>query len=490
MTVNKIMVTAGICTLLQAVGQMIFSALAVAQHFCVVDFLREIPLLLYVRILYFHNPDNCGVRINIGQSIDGIANQAFVLLTEEPLTAFRTFIINSISLGLSVLWIITSAIVMMGGAKNNPSRYLRWPWITVTVAVCALDLIATVTYCNDSFYTRTLSDIMEYIGGTASGIAGVNLNTSWASWLMVILYSRFIVLFLLNLFFIVLMIVDNGAKKESDNVARLETSTAVKPEPSVEVPAPVRTLITVPTQTSTDSTSDKDIEGSVPSETSVTRIPRPGISQSFRRMKTLLFKRLVRSHSHPDSLEASERFPRVPQAEQAEQADIDKKRGVNFPENLLSLPQRLENMIAEQQRRLDKAIIDTAGRQSPPRASQSMPQLATSSSHPDLSKGRRGTTVELQGQLPWAYIPASAHRMRDQLPPDEDLPPVPLPDYSAIPSFRKASVHRAASSLSSLTQKKDYALSPNSRQSMGPVKPAKFKAGSNLQLLPIFIESN
>lgn len=51
---------------------------------------------------------------------------------------------------------------------------------------------------------------------------------------------------------------------------------------------------------------------------------------------------------------------------------------------------------------------------------------------------RRGTAAELQGQLPWAYIPASAHRMRDQLPSDEDLPPVPLPDYTAIPSFRKA----------------------------------------------------
>lgn len=53
----------------------------------------------------------------------------------------------------------------------------------------------------------------------------------------------------------------------------------------------------------------------------------------------------------------------------------DKKRTVNFPENLLSLPQRLENMIAEQQRRLDRAVIDTAGRRSPPRVTQSLPQL-------------------------------------------------------------------------------------------------------------------
>lgn len=66
---------------------------------------------------------------------------------------------------------------------------------------------------------------------------------------------------------------------------------------------------------------------------------------------------------------------------------MDKKRTVNFPENLLSLPQRLENMIAEQQRRLDQAVIDTAGRRTPPRVSQSMPQLHQNSNQPETSQG-------------------------------------------------------------------------------------------------------
>lgn len=51
---------------------------------------------------------------------------------------------------------------------------------------------------------------------------------------------------------------------------------------------------------------------------------------------------------------------------------------------------------------------------------------------------RRGTAAELQGQLPWSYIPPSAHRMRDNLPEDEDLPPVPVPDYTLHPKYRKA----------------------------------------------------
>ncbi|KAM3968612.1 uncharacterized protein ACR2FA_012124 [Aphomia sociella] len=431
MSMNKLMVTAGVVTLLQAVTQTILTAMGLAQYYCLIDFLRELPLLIYIRLLYFHNPGPCGVRINIGQAIDGMADQAFVLLTQEPLTSFRTFIINATSLGLGIFWILASVTIIIGGAKSKQSKTMRWPWITFTVAICILDLVATVTYANDSFHTRTLSDIMEYIDGVASGIGGMDLDTSWASWMMVLLYSRFGIFFFVNIFFIISIIIDGNAVRQ------------INVETAVQVEAP----------TMTDETSDKDMDtSSLPSRSA--RIPRPGLSQSFRRMKTMLFKKLSPPavHSNPESLNYSpDRLIYIFYI-----ADADRKRTVNFPENLLSLPQRLENLIAEQRRKLDKAVIDTSGRHSPPRASQSMPQLNSASTPLNQdTHGRRGTAAELQGQLPWAYIPASAHRMRDQLPPDEDLPPVPLPDYTAIQPFRKASVHRAASSLSSLIQKRD-----------------------------------
>ncbi|XP_059055356.1 uncharacterized protein LOC131849333 [Achroia grisella] len=425
---NKFMITAGVMTLLQAVTQMILSGLGLAQYFCIIDFLKELPLLIYIRILYFHNPVYCGIRINIGQAIDGMSNQAFVLLTQEPLTAFRTFVVNSTILGLSILWIIASVIIMVGGAKNEQSKSMRWPWITVTVSMCTVDIVATVIYANDSFYTRTLSDIMEYIDGIASGTQGMELDTSWASWVMVLLYSRFVIFFFMNVFFVISIIIDGNAKR------RIDVHTGVQ----VETPTMMD-----------DTTSDKDIETSSVISHS-TRIPRPGLSQSFRRMKAMLFKKPSPPavHSNPDTLNGS-----PARSSNNQLVESDKKRTVNFPENLLSLPQRLENLIAEQQRRLDRAVIDTSGRRTPPRASQSMPQLHSTSEQD--ARGRRGTAAELQGQRPWAYIPASAHRMRDQLPPDEDLPPVPLPDYTAIQPFRKASVHRAASSLSSLIQKRE-----------------------------------
>nr|XP_013189143.1 unnamed protein product [Amyelois transitella] len=426
---NKIMVTAGVVTLLQALGQLFFSSLCLAQYFCVIDFLRGLPLLLYVRILYFHNPGPCGVRVNIGEVIDGIANQAFVLITQESMPVFRTFLINCISLGLSVPWVLSSIFIIMGGARNDKSKGVRFPWIMTTLTVCALDLVATVIYANDSFHTRTLSDIMEFVNGVASGLGGANLDTSWAAWIMVLVYSRLVVLFVFNLLLLVFVIVDCNADR------RVEVDTGVQ----VEAP-------TISTQTTSDKDLDTDSLTSEPP-----RIPRPFLSRSFRRMKEFLFKKPSpppqRTTSVPESInESPHRSPH------AQHVNIDKKT-VNFPENLLSLPQRLENMIAEQQRRLDNAVIDTSGRRSPPRTSQSMPHLNLASAQDN--HGRRGTAAELQGQLPWAYIPAPAHRMRDQLPPDEDLPPVPLPDYTAIQPFRKASVHRAASSLSSLIQKRE-----------------------------------
>ncbi|XP_049695983.2 uncharacterized protein LOC110374234 isoform X3 [Helicoverpa armigera] len=474
MALNKIMVYSGVATLLQAIGQAIFASLGVAQYFCVIDFLRGLPVLLYIRILYFHNPNSCGERVNIGEVIDGIVDQAFVLIRNEPTPVFRTFIVNCVSLGLSVFWIMSSVFMLMGGARDEQTKCRRWPWIITTVAACGLDLVAAVTYANDSFHTRTMKDMMDFIDGTASGLGDTQLNTAWASWIMVILYSRFVILFILNVILLIIVIVDCNVKKEPVKDENVEAPSpppvqAAVPAPQVVVPVQVSTAVQAsppqdPTPPlTTDGISDRDDElGSLPSERVTTHIPRAGLSRSFRRMKAFLFRKTpspVQTRSSPDSLQPSpERSPRAQHFE----GDIDKKRTVNFPTSLMSLPQRLENIMAEQQRRLDQSVIDTSGRASPPRASQSMPHLASTSNQTD-GRGRRGTTAELQGQLPWSYIPASAHRMRDQLPPDEDLPPVPLPDYTALQPVRKASVHRGASSLSSLTQKKDYATSRSVR---------------------------
>lgn len=58
--------------------------------------------------------------------------------------------------------------------------------------------------------------MMEYVNGIASGTGGVDLDTSWAAWIMVILYSRLVMLFFLNLFLLVSVIVDYNAERRVD----------------------------------------------------------------------------------------------------------------------------------------------------------------------------------------------------------------------------------------------------------------------------------
>ncbi|XP_072930251.1 uncharacterized protein [Epargyreus clarus] len=420
---NKMIIFAGTATLIQAVFQFVFSVGCIAQYYCIIDFLRGYPIFLYIRILYFHNPEVCNRRITIGHVIPEIPDQAFVTLSRIPDSVTRTFILSCSSIGISFFWLLGS-LLLLGTTTRARDTGIRWPWMASTIA--------------------TLTDLLNYVSGTASGVGNVELNTSWAAWVMVLVFARFIFFFILNLLLLFLMIADANVHRRAPETIILE----VPPTQDIEM---------------VDVLSFKDEDEQCSSIVEPTKIPRVGLSKSFRRMKDYLFAR--QTPTFPKRALSTPTLPVKPPS--PSRTDFDKKRSVNFPENLLSLPQRLENMIAEQQKRLDQAVIDTAGRSSPTRVSQSLPHLNTTKqdsaqTSDDLlnsisrrGRRRRSTVADLHSQLPWAYIDASGNRMRDHLPADEDLPPMPLPDYAALNTFRKASVHRAASSLSSLTQKRD-----------------------------------
>lgn len=62
---------------------------------------------------------------------------------------------------------------------------------------------------------------MDFIGGTVSGAGSVELSTTWAAWTMVLLYSRFGLLFALNVFLVVTMVVECNLDRNT------ETTTVV-----------------------------------------------------------------------------------------------------------------------------------------------------------------------------------------------------------------------------------------------------------------------
>lgn len=70
---------------------------------------------------------------------------------------------------------------------------------------------------------QTLSDIMDYIGGTLSGVGNTELDTSLAAWVMVMVYSRFVVIFLINILLIVMIAIKKNEtyKDKNNNVSSI-----------------------------------------------------------------------------------------------------------------------------------------------------------------------------------------------------------------------------------------------------------------------------
>ncbi|XP_063632926.1 uncharacterized protein LOC134804001 [Cydia splendana] len=434
------LVFTGTYTLVQALIQFIFSLIAIAQHYCVINFLRGYPLLIYIRLLYFHNPSSCGTDINIGESLEGVANEAYVYIASMSFVTTRAFIFSCVSIGLSVLWAAGSIVLIKGGWRKHHSNHVHWPWVAVSFLVGLEDIVGILCYINDSFHTevskciKTLRDSLEFINGVGSGFGNNNPSTKWASRTMALLHGRFGICLVINLGLIIFTILDCSRYRTSVTSSEIERTGK---------------LDTSPDASSKAEEGSEEPASSEPSEpVPVPTIPRPGLSQSFRSMKDMLFRRSASMNS----------------------LDNRNKNRVNFigeesTSDPIQPPRSFENLIAEQQRRLRGATVDTAGRRGSMQAARSLPHLSTTNVQ-ETSRGVRSTAGQLPGQMPWAYIAgAPANRMRDQLPPDEDLPPVPLPDYTALQSHRKASVHRAASSLSSLTQKKDYTNSKSTSKS-------------------------
>ena len=61
-----------------------------------------------------------------------------------------------------------------------------------------------------------MTELTNYIGASTSGTGNVQVDTSLVAWIMVILYSRFVIFFLINLVLIVLVAVDKNGTKKTD----------------------------------------------------------------------------------------------------------------------------------------------------------------------------------------------------------------------------------------------------------------------------------
>ncbi|XP_038216800.1 uncharacterized protein LOC119835837 [Zerene cesonia] len=390
---NKTVVYAALITLIQASVQIVMVSLAIAQYFCLIDFLRELPILLFIKILYFHNPNSCGTLVNIGQALDEVSDQAVVLITQESLTVTRTLYVNACSLGLAIIWCLGSGIMMRSGRIND--RVTVWPWVMTTVAMCTLDLIATVIFINDTFYTRTLSDMMNYIGATASGVRNVVIDTRIASWSMVLLYSRFILIFLMNVVLVIIVVLNRIAKP----VKGLEPEAGIVPSS--------------PTPRS-GSTEWFDIDlNPTPTLPNNQKIPRAW----YNRKRFMDFQSRLFMESEP-------------------------KKNAYYTNGVYTMP---SDVRVEQQMPDERNVTRNNDQ------SQVSKNTDQADAEPQQSTSRQVANVELPAQLPWTYIPVTVQSSQSDA---DEVPPLPLKENSLIKK-RKAAILSSLSSLTSLTQKKN-----------------------------------
>ncbi|XP_050673026.1 uncharacterized protein LOC126970932 [Leptidea sinapis] len=388
------LVFGAVFTLIQAVFQIVFAALALAQYYCLINFMKSIPILLYVRMLYYHHPERCGEIINIGQSVEELNNQAIVFISREPLTVTRTFYINIIYVTLGVLWAISSAILMWSARHRTP---IRWPWTMMTIAVCSADIVVSILFTNDTFHTRTLRDIIDYIGATLSGAGNTEIRTVWAAWLMAILFSKFVFL----IFFNIGLVIAISLWKPNEYIDRAITvETPYKeltPRNSI-----IESAISEATLSSVGAPTMDGMDLSLPS------IPRP----QLRRQANIEATEIEQTVSQFQPTVESPRKTRR----------IEEKHVLSFNEVPVIIPNEL-----------DTSQVTNA-------FSEELPNQVNN----------RDESLQIQGQLPWTYLPSKVHPMRKQIDVDEELPPVPLPDYTAL-QIRKASVHRSPSTVIGLT---------------------------------------
>ncbi|XP_045510402.1 uncharacterized protein LOC123705588 isoform X2 [Colias croceus] len=338
------------------------SSLAIAQYFCLIDFLREFPLLIFIKILYFHNPDSCGTLVNIGHALDQLSNQAVVLVTRQPLSVTRTLYVNSCSLGLGVGWCLGSIVMMRSG--QNKDKVMVWPWVLMTVAVCTLDLIATVIFINDTFYTKTLADIMTFIGATASGVRNIVVDTRLTAWTMVLLYSRFIIIFVINVMLVILVVLNRLANKTMKESEKLSNSMPEAVVPSTTTGTP-------------QSENMVDIDLYTPSLPRHQQIPRAFYSKK---------KYLVKGVPDLCAYNTSGVYSQPTNETTVNRDEVDHGH-------------------------TNHAIVDQL---------QSTNQPSTSYSNEYSS--RQPATAELTAQLPWTYIPLTMQPV--QPVPDEVPPPL------------------------------------------------------------------
>ncbi|XP_013179647.1 PREDICTED: uncharacterized protein LOC106126489 isoform X2 [Papilio xuthus] len=323
----------GVLTTIEAIVQLMFAVFLILNAYCYIDMFQNSMIGVFIKIMYLHDPDLCGNRINIGEFVDEMVNQAFVVLQDAPVTYYRTLFFLWANFFVAIFWLISNELMFR--------NFTSCPWTTVTLAACLLDFSGLLFYLNDYYSTMNLSDLLWYIGASGYGTGNVLLDTRNVAPTMAILISKGTLFIVINC---VLITSQSARRNRNLHVA----APAVRPR------------------------SPLNFVGDSFSQISH-RLPRPNLSRNEVFVNTLKLQDMEAACSpeydspplpgysrtdiatvlpHPDPTTTPERPQRAFSAE-----DL---RTIRVPDTILSLPQRLEKLIAEEAREFEILSTDSS----------------------------------------------------------------------------------------------------------------------------------
>ncbi|XP_014366390.2 uncharacterized protein LOC106717173 [Papilio machaon] len=326
----------GVLTTIQALILMMFSIFFILNAYCYIDFFQDSIIGVLIKIMYLHDPGLCGTNINIGELVDGMPNQAFVRMQQAPFTYYRTLYINWANFAVAILWLIANELMFRNCAM--------FPWVTITLSACLLDFSALLMYLNDFYATEKLPDLLSYIGANAFGTGMVVLDTTSVAPVMSLIMSKGTVFIIINSALI--MWHSLNYRERNDNL----DAEAATPSPTGSPLHFARSSIRMPRHLPrpnlyrndrfVTALKLRDIGASSNSE----RASRPLPGLAIRELATVL--------PHPDPTPTPKRPERAFSAE-----DL---RRIRVPDTILSLPQRLEKLIADEARKFEVKSSDSS----------------------------------------------------------------------------------------------------------------------------------
>ncbi|XP_013147298.1 PREDICTED: uncharacterized protein LOC106110096 [Papilio polytes] len=306
----------GLIATVQAIILLFLTIFLILHAYCVIDFVGDTFIAVMIKTLYFHDPGLCGDTINIGTLIDGIADQAFIKMEYAPFTYNRTLYFIWGNFAVAILCLIA-----------NELMFINWsiiPWLLVSLVACLLDFSGILIYLNETYATKTLPDVMVYIGAKSFGTGNLALDTASVAPIMSLIISKCVVFLIINCTLLVWHAMDRN-----DQYNTYVNAIAAAENPISPADFPLETI-----------------------DVSPQRLPRPSLYRNDRFVATLRLRDIEADCSPaPRELTIAQRQPEPLSRNQRAFSAEDIR--IRVPDALLSLPQRLEKIIADESKNLE-----------------------------------------------------------------------------------------------------------------------------------------